>query len=120
MTRRRLKGLQLAWQRALEPARLFTIGVKLVAELRMGDLDQGFGALANGAAMQVRDAEFGYYVVDRSSRSDHARAGIEHRHDAGNGAALCGCRHRDNRLAALTTGRAANEVHLSSNAAVEG
>ena len=48
----------------LEPTRLFAIRIQFFTELRVCDLDERFGALANGLAVEIRNTEFGDDVVD--------------------------------------------------------
>src|SRR6266536_926098 len=85
----------------------------------MRDLDQSLGAFANGFAVQVGYAEFGHHVTHQATRGHHAGARTQHGHDARDRSVFCGGGDRDDRLAALGAGGAAQEVNLSADAAVE-
>src|SRR5690242_21429069 len=92
---------------------------KLIAELRMSDVDQGLRALPNRFAMQVRDAVFRDYVMNVGATGYYTRARRQHRHDARNRIVLSCRGQRDDRLAAFASGRPANEVNLTAKAAEE-
>src|SRR5512143_2292692 len=55
---------------------------ELVAEVRVGALDQGESALAEGLPEEVGDAVLRHHVVDVGPARHHARALAERVHDA--------------------------------------
>ena len=69
--------------RAAEPG-------ELVAELGVGDADQGPRALSYGLAAQLRDAVLGDHAVHISPGSHHARASLERWHNPRDGAFFAG------------------------------
>src|SRR5579871_2790599 len=105
--------------RHLQPLGFLAVLVQLRAEVGMRDLDQRLGALADGLAMQKRDAEFGDDVADKAARCDHSRPRVEHGYDSRNCSILGRRRHRDDGLAAFGTRGAPQEIHLPTNAAVK-
>ena len=85
----------------------------------MGDLDQRLRPLANGFAVQIGNAIFSHHIADQPARRHHARTRVQRGHDAGNVPSFSRRGKSDDRLAALGVGRAAQEVHLPADAAVE-
>ena len=104
---------------ALEPALLFAVFLQLVAKLGMSDLDERLGALAYGAPMQIGHTVFRDNVMHIPASGQHAGAMSQAGHDSRDGFALGGRRQCDDRLAVLGARRAADEVQLSAESAVE-
>src|SRR5215211_5998270 len=48
------------------------------AEIRVGNIDQLLGALADGFAIQIGDAIFRYHVANMIAACDHTRAEFQH------------------------------------------
>ncbi len=61
---------------------------QLLPELRRGDVDERLHPLADRLAVQIGHAVLGDDVVDVVAGRDHARALLQHRHDAADGAVL--------------------------------
>ena len=92
---------------------------EFLAELRMGDIDQGQHALADGLAMQVGDAVLGNNVMHVAACRDNAGAFAQFGYNARNGLVLVGRGHDDYAFAAPAPGTAADEVDLSADAAAK-
>ena len=102
-----------------EPLRLFTIFVKGVAKVWMGDLDKRLGPFANRFAMQVRHTVLGDDISNQSAGGNDARTRIEHGNDAGDRSALGGRRDGDDGFTALGARGSPQKIYLSADAAVE-
>lgn len=89
------------------------------AELRVRQLDEHHGALAHRLAEQVADAVLGDHVVHVGARHRGALAGQQLRADARDLAVVGGRGQADDRLAAGRARRAAQELGLRREPAVE-
>ena len=94
---------------------------KLVSEIRMGQADEGSGAVFSEQGLEVHAAEFGNHVLDLGSGSGDCGSGSQGRHDPGD--ALAGLvvfvirGGRKEGFAALGELSASYEVHLTAGAA---
>src|SRR6476660_1042374 len=85
----------------------------------MSDLDQGIRSFADGLAVQIDDAVLRDHVADQSARGDDTGPRIQQWDDAGDRAILGRRGQSDDRLPALRSRRATQEIHLTANTAVE-
>ena len=92
---------------------------QLLAEVRVGDGDEGHGPFLNALAVQIGDAVLGDHVVHGSPGGHHARARLERRHDARDLAFLGGRGQGDDGAPAGGAPGALVEVRLPTDARVE-
>ncbi len=85
----------------------------------MRDRDQRHGPLAHVDPVQVDRPILGNHPMYVAARGDHAGPVVEPRHNPRDRPARPGRGHGHDRLAAATARRAADEVHLPADAAVE-
>ena len=91
---------------------------QLRAEVGMSNVDEVFGAVLQGAAFEACDAVFGYDVVHVVARGADGGTFGEEGFDARDGASGCSAGHSNDGFALAGEGCPADEVHLSTDAAV--
>ena len=82
-------------------------------------MDQVHDPLSDTLAVQVGNPVFGHDIVYVPSRRDHSGTFGQVRHNPGNLPFFSGRRHRNYRFAPPAARRTSDEIHLSTDAAVE-
>ena len=97
---------------------VFVFFDQLWAEVGVGDTDEVFGAVLEGAAFEACNAVFGDDVVHVVARGADSGPFGEEGFDARYGASGCCAGHGNDGFALAGERGAADEVHLSANSAV--